>query len=384
MKSLKLPAKKLTKEERRKKVLIGLIEHYLETGRPVGSNILKESGFEDLSSATIRNYFAQLENEGYLIQSHSSSGRIPTAKSFRFYAEEFENEHAHFLERKEIEKYKTLEMREIAKLLREMAEDLSKLSSCATFFSAPRFDNDLLIDMKALAIDQNRILCALVTSFGQIQTEILYTDHKLTTFETKRLEGYFHWRLTGQDKPLNLEPEEELMAQKFYNETMVRFLASYSSVNQEDLLVTGFSNLLNYPELRDANVLAKTLAVLENSAAMRHLLRDCMKRGSLRYWIEEDFKAISHSSPPCAAILYPYYIGGQIAGAIGLLGPLRIPYRKLFALLRNFSEVISETLRKNVYKYKISYRKKTDQNKALYLEPNKHLLIETSKKRLLE
>lgn len=378
-----IPAKKSSKEERRQKVLIGLIEHYLETGKPVGSNILKDAGFEDLSSATIRNYFAQLEDEGYLTQSHSSSGRIPTAKSFRHYAKEFENEYALDPDKKKLlEKYRSVEKREIAKLLREMAEELSSLTSCAVFLSAPRFDNDLLLDVKITPIDHNRILCILITDFGQIQTEVLFTDHKLNTFEVKRIEAYFHWRLTGQDKPSNLTPEEEQLAQKFYNETMVRYLASYSNFSKEDLHTTGFSKLLNYPELREANTLAKVLAIFENESAMRHLLRDCMKRGTLRYWIEEDLTPFTRSSSPCSTLLFPYFIGATPAGAIGLLGPTRIPYRQLFAILRAFSELISEVLRKNVYKFKISYRNASD--KAIYLEPEKQLLIEPLDRRLLE
>lgn len=384
MKPLKnLPMKRPSKEERQHKVLIGLIEHYLETGKPVGSNILKEAGFDDLSSATIRNYFAQLEDEGYLTQEHSSSGRIPTAKSFRHYAKEFEQETLIDPEKKKVfEKYKAVEMREIAKLLREMAEELSRQTSCAVFLSAPRFDNDMLVDIKVALVDHSRILCILVTDFGMVQTEVLYTEHKMNTFEVKRIEAYFHWRLTGQNKPANLEPEEELQAQKFYTEVMVRYLAGYSNFSSEDLFTTGFSQLLSYSELHDANLLAKTFSIFENTSALRHLIRDCMKRDQLRFWIEEDLNPIIYSSPPCSLLLYPYYIGASPAGAIGLLGPLRIPYRQLFGSLRTFSESVSEALRKNVYKFKLTYRQASQT--APYIEQEKHLLIGTSERRLLE
>src|SRR3989344_4580366 len=82
-----LPAKKLSKVDREQSVLFGLIELYLKTGKPIGSHTLQENGFESLSSATIRNYFGKMEEQGYLKQQHTSGGRIPTQKAFRAYAE---------------------------------------------------------------------------------------------------------------------------------------------------------------------------------------------------------------------------------------------------------------------------------------------------------
>lgn len=376
--------KRYTKEERKKKVLIGLIEHYLDTFKPVGSNSLKDCGFEDLSSATIRNYFAQLEEEGYLTQQHSSGGRIPTAKSFRFYAKEFSEET--FIEPSKkavLEKYKRLEVREIAKYLREAAQELSNLTDCAIFLSAPRFDNDFLTDIKVVTIDHNRCLCILISDFGIIRTEVLYTDHKMSTFEAKRIESYFQWRLQSQNKPENLQPQEEALAHKFYTEIMVRYLVSYSNFIDEDIFTTGFSHLLHYPELRDAASLASTLSLFENANSMRLLFRDCMKQNSLRYWIDDDLSAFTQTPSNNAVLLFPYYINQAPIGAIGLLGPLRIPYRQLFGILRYFSECVSEGLTKNIYKFKLSFRKPSANSSAL-LEHEKHFLTGNSQRILIE
>lgn len=373
--------KRLSKEERKNKVLLGLIEHYIHSGKPVGSNNLKEAGFEELSSATIRNYFAALEEEGFLMQQHSSGGRIPTPHAFRHYAKEFYYEKPSL--KTSFDKYAVQEEREIAKLLREAAQELSEQCSCAVFLSAPRFDNDFLIDIKVVAIDHNRCLCILVTDFGLIQTEVLYTDRKHSSFDAKRLEAYFRFRITGQDKPLNLEPEEETLAQKFYKEVMVRFLAGYSNFSEEDLFTTGFSHLLNYPELREMSALASTLALFENKHSMRLLLRDCIKHDALRYWIDEDLKSFAPSPSNCAVLLHPYYINATPVGAVGLLGPIRIPYRRLFGQLRAFSESVSEALKKNIYKFKLSFRNASSKATP-YLENEKHLLIGHSRRMLLE
>lgn len=376
--------KRLSKEERKRKVLTGLIEHYIETGKPVGSNILKDCGFDDLSSATIRNYFAQLEEEGYLTQQHSSGGRIPTSKSFKYYASEFLDEtHIDPSDKISLDRYKSLEVREIAKFLREAGQELSILTECAIFLSAPRFDNDFLTSIKVVPIDHNRCLCVLVSDFGIIKTEILYTDYRINTFEAKRIESYFYWRLHSQNKPANLDPQEEALAQKFYTEIMVRYLVGYSNFIDEDIFTTGFSNLLHYPELHDATALASALSLFENPQGMRLLFRDCLKHDTMRFWIDDDLSTFTHVPSNNAALLYPYYIHNAPVGAVGLLGPTRIPYRKLFAVLRYFSNCISDVLTKNIYKYKLSFRKPSANSSAL-LEHEKHFLSGHSQRILIE
>lgn len=376
--------KRFNKEERKRKVLIGLIEHYLDTFKPVGSNILKDCGFDDLSSATIRNYFAQLEEEGYLMQQHSSGGRIPTAKSFKYYAKEFSDEtYVESTTKKALDKFRKLEIREVAKFLREAGQELSNLTECAIFLSAPRFDNDFLTNIKVIPIDHNRCLCILVSDFGIIRTEVLYSENKITTFEAKRIEAYFHWRLHSQNKPENLDPSEEAQAKKFYTEVMVRYLVGYSNFIDEDIFTTGFSHLLNYPELRDATTLAAALSLFENPHSMRLLFRDCIKHDALRYWIDDDLSTYTHVPSNNAALLCPYYIHHAPVGAIGILGPIRIPYRQLFGILRYFSECVSEGLTKNIYKYKLSFRKPSANSSAL-LEHEKHFLSGHSQRILIE
>jgi heat-inducible transcriptional repressor len=143
LKSLKtLPIKRFGKHDRERKVLIGLVEYFLTTGKPVGSNSLKEEGFEDLSSATIRNYFANLEEAGYLKQQHSSGGRIPTNLAYKLYANEYldsrdidQNIQQH------LEPLRWVETREIALYLQQAAEKLSQtLNTSVCAFSLLTLD----------------------------------------------------------------------------------------------------------------------------------------------------------------------------------------------------------------------------------------------------
>ncbi len=375
--------KRMGKHDRERRVLLGLVDYYIQTGKPVGSNTLKEAGFGDLSSATIRNYFAHLEEEGYLLQSHSSGGRIPTHLAYRAYAHAYAQESEPYeLGEKAFDTLKRFDSREIAAFLQEAAEELSRMSNCAVFLAAPRFDHDFIADLKLVPLDASRCLCVIITDFGVIQTEVLHLPVKLSSFALKRIESYFHWRLTNLGAPENLEPEEEAIAQTFYNELMLRYIVGYSNFIDEDLYRTGFSRLLTYPDFQETNLLASSLSLFENAHSMRLLLKECKALNQLKFWIGDDLATYANSSPHCSVIAVPYYINYKVVGAVGLLGPTRLPYRSLFSLLRLFSNCISETITRNVYKFKINFRQPEEGH--LYLQKEEHHLIGQSRLILLE
>lgn len=373
--------KKSAKNDRERKVLMGLIEYYIKTGKPVGSNTLKDVGFADLSSATIRNYFAHLDEEGYLAQQHSSGGRIPTDKAYRLYAGECQAKIGQTHPKsKNFDFLRNIDTRAISSLLQQAAEQLAALTHTAVFLSAPRFDQDFIIGIKLVPIDTSRCLCVLITDFGEIKTEILYMEHKIGTISAKRIEAYFNWRLNGQGKPENMTKEEEEIAQKLYNELLVRYVVGYSQFLEEDIYRTGFSTLLSHPEFHDPKLLANSLAFFENTHGMRLLLKDCSKHNTLKFWIGNELTTFSpQANPDCTVITIPYHVNNQPVGAVGILGPLRVPYPALFDTLNHFSERVGEALTRNLYKFKITFR--TPKADTIDM---KHILIAEAKRPLLE
>jgi len=359
------------KETREFQVLIGLVELYLETGRPVGSQTLKEQqGFDYLSSATIRNYFAELEQRGLLQQPHASGGRIPTTEAFRLYAEHVyeqkpqtsrtEETHACL---KEIP-----DSRGIHHYLQHAADQLSELTGLASFLSSVRFDHDFILEIKLVAVDTERLLCVLLTEFGQILTEVVAVPKKLSLFALRRIEKELQWRIKGGVRPLTLTSEENILVDHLYNEIMVRYLVRYANFSEEDLYRTGFSRLLSYPEFSDPVALSTGLSLFENTAHMRLLLNDCIRQGDLCYWIGSDLSAYAIAAKGCSVLAIPYCIGTTKAGAIGVLGPCRIPYKQLFGTLREFSTVLSQTLTKTLSKFKLSFRQPRTHSSVLYQE----------------
>ena len=370
---------KTPKEEKTKAILLGIIELYLLYGKPIGSNTLKENGFDHISSATIRNYFAKLESQGFLTQQHTSGGRIPTSLAYKFYASYYRHATtAHIQDVKILKKTLNQDTKEIARYLEQASELLSQVTQSAIFLSFPRFDQDHIVKIKLVKIDHHRYLCVFITDFGLIQTEILYAGKNLSHLSLKRLEHYFHFRMTGIDPP-KLSKEEEDIALDFYREILLRYIVNYSNFSQEDIYKTGFSKLLQFPEFQDTTVLATGFSLFEDISYMRKLLQECISAKDLCFWIGNDLeKGGTHAS----VIAFPYFIHRKSVGAIALLGPMRMPYPKFFGLLRTFSSILSETLTRNLYKYKITYRKpqtkQIDLKKSdlLYLSQSDHLLLE--------
>ena len=352
-----LPTKKLPKTDREQATLLGLIELFLKTGKPIGSQTLQENGFESLSSATIRNYFAKLEELGYLKQPHTSGGRIPTAKAFKLYAETYldqgmvEKAQEEFLASR-MDK----ESREVAATLHRAADALSEATQCAVFISAPRFDQDFVQDIRLIQLDPMKLLSVLITNFGLIRTETLYVEKAVETPFLRAVEEYFRWRMNQGEKPLFQNEAETKMAQRIYNEIMVRHVVGYANFSTEDVIRTGLSKLLTYPEFNDAATLASSLALLEDPGQMRAFLKEASKKQALSCWIGEDLDPFIAKDSDCAIIAIPYRINQTTAGSIALLGPTRLPYRNLFGLSRLFSEQLSQSLTEQMYQFKITFR----------------------------
>ncbi|MCP5470060.1 MAG: heat-inducible transcriptional repressor HrcA [Chlamydiales bacterium] len=343
------------KEKREQEVLLALVELFLESGRPIGSNTLKEERFPNLSSATIRNYFAKFEKLGYLKQPHSSGGRLPTEEGIRLYVRQAVEHPALMPEVEKGLKLKIPPSKSVHTYLQRATEKLSELTGCATFLSAVRFDHDFIQEVKLVGVDDERLLCVLLTDFGQVLTEILPMNKKLSSFALRRIEHYLQWRIKGGAQPDDLK-EDKALAQKLYSEIVVRYMVRYSNFSEEDVYRTGFSRLLNYPEFSDPIALSAGLSLFENAAHMRLLLSDCMRENKLCYWIGSDLAPYAAAAEGCAVLAVPYHIGETRVGAVGILGCSRLPYQTLFGTLQFFSEEITKALTKTLYKHKISFR----------------------------
>jgi len=363
-----LRRQRLSKQDKEKAILIGIVELFIKTNKPIGSNFLKEKGFEFLSSATIRNYFAKMEKEGLLKQHHFSGGRIPTDLAFKEYANYCLRNPVHLgKEETFLKESLDKQTREIATYLNQAAETIAEMTNCLTFISAIRFDNDFIENIKIVALDNTRILCAIVTDFGQIHTEILYLPHALDQKELSTIEQFTLWRLSKAKKPQITQENLMKMAQRIYHEIVMRHVINFLAL---DIYKAGFCKLLSYPEFHDPNLLTGSIALFENTNNLLDLLRSAIDKNEIVMYLGKDLK--NYNIDDVAIIVIPYHLNLLPVGAIAILGPLRLPYGNIFTILKKASSMISKSITQSAYKFKISLKP----DKAILLSSRQSLLLE--------
>lgn len=372
-------------EERRlreQQVLMGLVREYINTGRPVSSATLQRSGFESLSPATIRNYFAELEGQGYLAQEHSSAGRVPTAAAFRLYAEAIGAElNPPTVLSAELEELCQVELRSVSLLIQEALGWLANQTGCCVIASAPRFDSDFVQRVKLVEIDAKRVLVVLITDFGLVHSELISVPLHIRGASMRRVERAMQSRLWGQSPPEEVGAEELQLARQLYDESMMRHIARHSSFWEEDLFRAGLSQLLHFPELSSQRALSESMSLLENHQRLRHMLREAIARDRVLIWMGEELASHTSEHSALAFLANHYCIGSHPVGAFGVLAPMRIDYRKIIGLLQETCMAISQALTRNLLRFKIVYRQPNSAQRFLTHENQlaigqmQHLLI---------
>lgn len=355
-----LLTKRLNRSEKEMQILFALIELYVKTGKPIGSQTLQKQEFEKLSPATIRNYLGQLEEKGYLLQQHASGGRIPTGKAFKSYAESLQQ-----IKAEEIKNFPDGDKRtrEVKALIHQITEKISEQLEISAIASFPIFEQDFIQKIKCLSIDSETLICILITDYGQIRSEIFYNMNAPSTKILEKTEQYFLWRIGKGKKPLFEIEKDFIFARKIYTEIMLRHALVFGNSLKNNLHKTGLSYLMNYPELNNTNDLSASLMLFENDDALATLLKKTMEEKKLSFWIGEELFPYLKKQSHFSLIAIPYFINLTPAGAIALFGPERLDYKKIFRILKGFSMKLSKNLSQNVYKHKIPFRSSLEEER---------------------
>jgi heat-inducible transcriptional repressor len=351
--------KRAGRRDREKRILFSLVEQYLRTGKPVGSQSLQEEALADISSATIRNYFASLEQEGYLKQQHLSGGRVPQAKAFAEYAqhcfEEVSNENLPGKPPLPIKN--SITSNDVVTFLQRAADCLSQQAGAPVSITSPRFDHDVITNVKFVFLDIQRAMTVITTEFGLVHTAILYSAFAFSQVFLRKADRFARSRLFREVlEPDLFEGDELEHVRKLYQEAMASYFVSYSSISQEDIWRTGFSHLLARPEFEETHELSAPLSLFENVSALRGFSRDAIRSGHLRFWIGEELSPYTVGEPNCAVISIPYSVGNHPVGALTVIGSMRVFYLDLFRLMRGAAEQISTILTNCLVHHRMTYR----------------------------
>jgi heat-inducible transcriptional repressor len=350
--------KRPSRSDRENAILISLVETYIKTRKPVGSQTLQEAEFNSLSSATIRNYFASMEEEGYIKQQHASGGRIPEAKAYVEYAK-----HCYDLFSKEKPKKEAKSPSEpsfsnsdVVGLLEQTAEKLSQTVKAAVAITSPRFDHDAITDLRFVFIDIQRCLCVILTEFGLVHTSLVRTPFSLTHALLRNADRFSRYRLFNEPQEPSAYSEEELSNIRFlYQEAMARYIVNYSSVSDQDLWRTGFSRL-TYTQVDSVEDITSMVSLLENTNALRGFSKEAIRSGHLRFWIGEELLPYSQGNPTCSLIVMPYCVGEKAVGALSIICPMQVQYLQMFRTLRDTATYLTQVLTNVLLHHKISYR----------------------------
>jgi heat-inducible transcriptional repressor len=335
-------------DPRAQHLLKALIERYVAEGLPVGSRVLsKQSGLE-LSPATIRNVMADLEELGYIASPHTSAGRVPTPKGYRFFVDSLMVMQP--LEDVEVQR---LEGEFVADrpqhLVNAAASLLSQLTHFAGVVMTPKRREASFRHLEFLRLSDRRVLLIIVTSEGDVQNRILHTDRVYTQTQLIEATNFFNRHYAGQPfGALRALLADEL---KSLREDIVGLMTAAVEIGsaalregeREELVVTGEKNLLSASDLAsNMDRLRKLFDLFEQKTSLLHLLDVSQRAQGVQIYIGGESGLVPLDE--CSVVTAPYEIDGRIIGTLGVIGPTRMAYERVIPIVDVTAKLLSNAL----------------------------------------
>ena len=319
--------------ERKKQILKAIVEAHIDGGEPVGSKYILQNTLMSCSSATIRNEMAELEQMGYLVQPHTSAGRVPSELGYRFYVDSLVEQYAKTThEVVKINQLLKAKMSEIDQIL----ETASRLASSMTNYTGiaikPKASSVTMAKYEIISIDSKHFAMVMITSSGALKTKKVATEAEIPEGSLARLSELMNLLLCGASAdmitlPIIMEMESEMGDAAFLVNPAVKCVWEVmSEIDGGELRYSGLNHLLKYPEFSDTQQLGRLLGTLENQDEILDLVADA-EGDDISVFIgsESPVKVMNNS----ALVFKPIKKNGRTVGIIGVLGPRRMNYRQV-------------------------------------------------------
>ncbi len=333
--------------ERKKRILKAVVEAHIDQGEPIGSKYLMQNQQIPLSSATIRNEMAELEEMGYLEQPHTSAGRIPSEAGYRFYVDSLMQSYdltsGELRELNNLVKAKTAELDKILDRAGQLVSTLTNYTSLAV---RPRFQSDSVAQFRTMYFDAHSFLLVIVITPDHVKTRYLHTDLELTPQLVKQLEEALNQYLTNipfatVTLPRMMELERRLGSIGVLVGSIVKCVYEVLGEFGGDLKLDGVEHLLAYPECADITQLRGMLGAIENKEDIVDLVSSAKTDGVNVLIGSENPLDASHNS---TLIFKTIESEGHTVGAIGVIGPRRMDYSKVITTVEYLSGQIASML----------------------------------------
>jgi len=337
--------------ERKVKILQAIIRNYLETGEPVGSRTISKYTDLNLSSATIRNEMSDLEEMGYILQPHTSAGRIPSDKGYRLYVDTMmEQKDREIEEMKEVMVQKEDKMDQ---LLKQVAKLLAVNTNYASMITTPTIHTNKLKFIQLSRVDVNQLLAVVVVEGNVIKNNIIHTAEELDDETLLKLNILLNTHLNGLAlEEINLGMISSLKQQAGIHSEIVADVidAIAESIHaEEDLEVytSGANNILRYPELADQQKASSIINTFEEKQLLTELVQENLSDDNntgIQVYIGEETPI--QSMKDCSVVTATYELGEGMRGTIGIIGPKRMDYDKVIGTLKTITHQLDDLYKK--------------------------------------
>ncbi len=338
-------------DNRKMKILQTIIKTYLETGEPVGSRTISKYTDLNLSSATIRNEMADLEDLGYIIQPHTSAGRIPSDKGYRWYVDKL-------MEEKEQE---VIEMQEqllqkadkMDQILKQAAKVLATNTNYATMVSAPTYNRNKLKFIQLSHVDETQIIAVIVMEGNIIKNKIVTVGEPLSNENLLKLNMLLNTNLNGMSiDEINLGMIARLKEQAgTQSEVISDVLDAIASVIQLDngmeIYTSGATNVFKYPELSDSQSAKEIINAFEEKQLLQEIVTETLAKDEdrgIQVYIGNE--APVQNMKDCSVVTATYELGEGMHGTIGIIGPKRMDYENVMKTMKTLMNELDEIFHK--------------------------------------
>ena len=341
----------LVLDERKVKILDAIIRNYLETGEPVGSRTISKYTDLNLSSATIRNEMADLEELGYIVQPHTSAGRIPSDKGYRFYVDHLMKEKdREVTEMKEFVIEKTQKMEQV---LKQVAKMLATNTNYATMITAPSFSNKVKF-IQLSQIDEHQMLAVVVMNSNMVKNQVITVNEALDNETLLKLNILLNTALNGLSlQEINLGTIARLKEQagihsQVVSEVMDALEQALSENEDLQIYTSGATNILKYPELSSSESATNLLSAFEEKEELMSLVNEALNDEASETGIQV---YIGNETPiqtmkDCSVVTATYELGDGVKGTIGIIGPKRMDYENVVDNLKTLRKQLDSILSK--------------------------------------
>ena len=336
-------------DERKQKILQAIIKDYISTAEPVGSRTIARRYDLGVSPATIRNEMADLEMLGYLEQLHTSSGRIPSSKGYRFYVDGLlPRQEMSDKEKALINSWYHAKVKRVEEVFQETAKIISRVTKNISLVLAPQLSQAAFRCLQFLPLDDHRVIAVIMTDAGFVENRIIDMPSGAGFEDFQRMALVINKVLAGETfesiKPSSFKRiRDEIMDSTLYEAALELIRRSLDSEKTERLYLGGTTQLLNQPEFRDVEKVKELLLMLEEEQLLKDILHAHLGDGlSVTIGHENKFSGIQD----CSIVTATYHLDGELLGTIAVLGPTRMEYGKAMALLGYMNENLSGVIKK--------------------------------------